>query len=75
MVGTLDGQVLILDPTSGQVERRLDVGHPVRSQPVVDGGWIYVGTEDGHLVGIDTGDRKLDGWRMWGGDAARTASR
>lgn len=73
-VGTLAGEVLQLDPTSGAVQRRFAVGHPVRSQPVVEGGWLYVGTDDGHLVGIDTGDAALTGWPQWGADAARTGA-
>jgi outer membrane protein assembly factor BamB len=44
----------------------------VRAQPVVHDGWIYVGTEDGRLVAIDTRDKKLTGWSMWGGNAQRS---
>jgi outer membrane protein assembly factor BamB len=44
----------------------------VRSQPVVEDGWVYVGTSDGKLVAIDTGDKSLTGWPMWGRDAARS---
>jgi outer membrane protein assembly factor BamB len=74
VIGTLEGTVLIMDPKSGEVQRKLAIGHPVRSQPVVEDGWVYVGTEDGWLVGLDTGDRTMDGWAMWGGDAARTGA-
>jgi outer membrane protein assembly factor BamB len=72
VIATLQGKVLELDPTSGKVQATFDVGGPVRAQPVVADGWIYLGTEDGRLVAIDTGDRTLGGWPMWGGDAART---
>lgn len=74
VVGTLAGHVRVLDPASGQVLKTYEIGHPIRSQPVVDGGWIYVGTEDGRLIGVDTGDRTLTGWTMWGGNPARTAT-
>ena len=72
IIATHAGEVLEVEPTSGKVLRRHAVGHPVRSQPVIDAGWIYVGTDDGYLVGIDTGDPTLTGWAQWGGDAART---
>ena len=72
VLATLHGKVLELDPTSGKVQATFDVGGTIRAQPVVDHGWIYVGTEDGRLVAIDTGDRGLTGWPMWGGNAART---
>jgi outer membrane protein assembly factor BamB len=75
LVATLDGHVLRLDPDTGKVRQRYDVGAPVRSQPVAVDGWIYVGTEDGKLVAIDTGDRSLTGWTMWGADAARSGMR
>ena len=71
-VATLAGEVLQMSPETGAIERRYPVGAPVRSQPVIDGGWIYVGTEDGRLVAIDTKDAALTGWPMWGGNAART---
>ncbi|MBK9032167.1 MAG: PQQ-binding-like beta-propeller repeat protein [Myxococcales bacterium] len=72
LVATLKGEVLELEPGSGKVARKHAVGAPVRSQPVAVDGWIYVGTEDGRLVAIDTKDRSLTGWPMWGGNAART---
>ena len=72
LIATLKGEVLELVPASGKVARRHAVGAPVRSQPVAVDGWIYVGTEDGRLVAIDTKDASLTGWPMWGGNAART---
>jgi outer membrane protein assembly factor BamB len=74
VVGTLEGEVLVLDRDKGTVLRRIAIGAPIRSQVVVQDGWVYAGTEDGRLVGVDTGDPTLTGWAMWGGDAARTAS-
>lgn len=72
LLGTLDGRVVRLDPAKGKPTAEYKVGSPVRSQPVVDGGWIYVGTEDGKLVAIDTKDPSVHGWPTWGGNAQRT---
>ncbi len=72
IVATLAGDVLDLDPATGATRATYHAGGAVRSQPVVVDGWIYVGTDDGRLVAIDTGDRELTGWPMWGGNAART---
>ena len=69
---TVAGEVVALDPQTGKVQRTFPVGGQVRSQPAVEDGWIYVGTEDGRLVAINTGDKKLTGWPMWGGNAARS---
>ncbi len=74
VVATLRGQVLELDPQTGKTQATFEVGSAVRSQPVVQGGWIYVGTDDGRLVAINTGDATLTGWPMWGGNAARTGA-
>ncbi|MFC1609397.1 PQQ-binding-like beta-propeller repeat protein [Myxococcota bacterium] len=65
-VGTLSGEVLQLAAKSGKVIKRHQVGRAVRSQPVLHDGWLYVGTDDGRLVAIDTGDRSLTGWAQWG---------
>ena len=35
-------------------------------------GKIYVGTQDGKVVCIDTGDKKYTGWPCWGANAAHT---
>ena len=72
LVGTLAGEVLEMSPSSGKVTGRYKVGRPIRSQPVVSGGWIYIGTADGRLVAINSGKKKLTGWTMWGGNARRT---
>jgi outer membrane protein assembly factor BamB len=74
-VATLRGAILQIDPKTGNIVKSYRVGHPVRSQPVIHNGWIYVGTENGRLVAIDTQDRRLTGWTQWGGDAARSGVR
>ena len=35
-------------------------------------GYIYVGTQDGQLVAINTKKIQLTGWPMWGRDAGHT---
>ena len=72
LLATLDGKVLRLDQKSGKQVASYAVAAPVRSQPVVADGWIYVGTEDGKLVAIDTKDKSITGWPTWGGNAQRT---
>jgi outer membrane protein assembly factor BamB len=72
LFATLQGTVVQLDPASGKRKAEFKVGAPVRSQPVVDGGWIYVGTADGKLVAIDTKDKTITGWPTWGGNAQRS---
>ena len=72
LFATLVGDVIRLDPRDGKVQATYKTGARVRSQPVVADGWIYIGTEDGRLIAVNTGDTGLTGWPMWGGNAART---
>lgn len=72
---TLEGEVLQVEPQSGKIEKRYKIGAPLRSQPIIVDGRIYVGTQTGKLVAIDTGDKALTGWSMWGGDAAHSGAR
>jgi outer membrane protein assembly factor BamB len=69
-LATLKGEVLQIDPSTGKLRKSYPVGSPVRFQPVIEGGRIYVGTQDGRVACIETGDAKLTGWSMWGGNAA-----
>ncbi len=45
---------------------------PCRFQAAVEGGRIYVGTQDGKLICIDTGETTLTGWSCWGGNPQHT---
>ena len=69
---TLEGEVLQVDPTKGSVTKTYKVGAPIRSQATIDKGRIYVGTQDGRLVCIDTGDARFTGWYTWGANMAHT---
>ncbi len=72
VLGTVSGELLIVDPDRGEVDRRMTVGSPVRTQPAVHEGWVYVGTTNGQLVAVNTGNQRLTGWTTWAGNAART---
>jgi outer membrane protein assembly factor BamB len=73
-VTTLKGEVLQMDPETGKVVKTYSVGAPVRFQPAIVNGKIYVGTQDGKLVCIDTGDKTFTGWPCWGGNPAHTGT-
>ena len=62
-----------MEPEKGKVQATWKVGAPIRSQPAIEGGRIYVGTQDGKVVCIDTGDARLTGWSTWGANAASSA--
>jgi outer membrane protein assembly factor BamB len=69
---TLEGEVLQVDPDKGGLTKAYKVGAPIRSQAAIDNGRIYVGTQDGRLVCIDTGDARFTGWYTWGANMAHT---
>ncbi|MDP6557978.1 MAG: PQQ-binding-like beta-propeller repeat protein [Pirellulaceae bacterium] len=68
-VATVNGDVLQMKPQSGEIAASFQVDAPVRFPPVVHEGRIYVSTQDGQVVCIDTANTSLTGWSMWGGDA------
>lgn len=72
ILATLGGKVLILDPKQGETTKTLDVGTPLRFQPIVMHGRIYLGTLDGRLICLNTNDATLTGWSMIGGDAGHS---
>lgn len=68
-LSTASGDVVCMNAQGG-VLWSVNVGEPIIFQPTVMKGRVYVGTSGGHLIAIDTGDPKDDGWPMWGGSAA-----
>jgi outer membrane protein assembly factor BamB len=71
IVTTLAGDVLRLG-ADGKLVKKWETKSPSRFQPTVEGGRIYVGTQDGKLICIDSGDKALTGWSCWGGNPAHT---
>ena len=72
IIATLAGEVILLDAQTGAEVQRYAVSEPVRYQPIVMGGRIYVTTTYGKLICIETGDPSLTGWSTWGADAAHS---
>lgn len=70
VVATEQGLVHLFSPTDGALVNKYDAGNPIFSQPVIEDGVIYTGTKTGKMNAIKTGDKTLDGWAMWGGNAA-----
>jgi outer membrane protein assembly factor BamB len=68
--GSIEGTIHCLLEATGEELWSVPVGEPVIFQPAVAGGRVYVGTDSGSLIGLDTGDPNDDGWLMWGADAA-----
>ena len=66
-VGTRSGEVIALSEKTGDVIWRVKIGEPVVFQPAVVGGRVYVSTAAGTIFCLNTGDRRDDGWLMWGG--------
>jgi Ca-activated chloride channel family protein len=73
IVATYEGEILTFNE-KGELMKKYEIKNPVRYQPVVDNGWIYVTTANGRLYAINTGNPAITGWQMWGANAARTNS-
>lgn len=67
--GTVDGHLYSADIDTGLTLWAYDLGQPIRFQPIVAQGWVYVATAAGDLIGLELGDPAFDGWHMWGGNA------
>ncbi len=66
-LAAVTGEIIVLDKNRGAIRDTIEVGSPMRFQPALAKGRIYVGTTDGKLICLELGDRKADGWTMWGG--------
>jgi len=70
----LDGAVFTLDAETGATKHAMKLNKSFVFQPAVMNGKIYLSTQDGWLITIDTGDKALDGWSMWGGGPAHNGN-
>jgi Ca-activated chloride channel family protein len=66
-LATATGKVVVLDRKKGRTKDTIEIGSPMRFQPALARGRLFVGTTDGVLVSIDLADAGADGWTMWGG--------
>ncbi|MCS7166886.1 MAG: PQQ-binding-like beta-propeller repeat protein [Gemmatales bacterium] len=73
VVAKVNGEILLLEPGSGEVRNKYDVGAPIAFPPAVDRGRIFAVTATGKLVCIKTGQAELTGWPCWGGHAHRNS--
>ncbi|HEY9788384.1 MAG TPA: PQQ-binding-like beta-propeller repeat protein, partial [Candidatus Obscuribacterales bacterium] len=63
------GHLVALDQKTGELSFSYATGSPVVMQPSLAGGNVYVGTSDGMLICLKTGNPDADGWTAWGGNA------
>ncbi|MEL6674664.1 MAG: PQQ-binding-like beta-propeller repeat protein [Bacteroidota bacterium] len=75
LIATLAGDVLLFHAKNGKRLAQYKVGEPIRYQPVVESGNIYLTTMSGKMHCIATGDSQLTGWPVWGANAAPSNQR
>jgi outer membrane protein assembly factor BamB len=68
--GSVNGDIHCLSAPSGEELWKVSVGEPIVFQPAVARGRVYLGTDSGSLICLETGEPNDDGWLMWGADAA-----
>lgn len=73
-MGSLEGDIVCIRVNDGKKLWSVNIGETIRFQPIVAKGKVYVGTDLGNIYCLDTGDKKADGWYMWGGNASHNGS-
>jgi outer membrane protein assembly factor BamB len=69
------GHLLSVRQDDGQVGFVYHLRQPMAFQPALAGGAMYVGTNNGLLVCLQTGDKDADGGSAWGGNAQHNKKR
>lgn len=72
---SVGGHVISVRQKDGQIGFMYRLGYPVVFQPALANGNIYVGTANGYLVCLKTGQKDADGWYAWGGNAQHNKTR
>lgn len=68
-LATTQGHLLSVQETTGTVDFLYKTDHSMAFQPSLANGCMYVGTADGLLICLKTGDTDASDWHMWGGNA------
>lgn len=69
LVTSRDGHLVALDAKTGAKRFGYDFDATITAQPIVAEGWMYVATARGQVFAFDLGNKQIDGWHMWGGNA------
>ena len=68
-LGSALGHLISINQQSGDLNFLYWMKQPITFQPMLADGNIYVGTVNGLLICLKTGDKDADGWYAWGGNA------
>ncbi len=68
-LGSGNGEVFCISEKDGKLLWQEKIDGSVSFQPAVAEGMVFVSCDNGLLYGINTGDKKDDGWYMWGGNS------
>lgn len=63
------GHLISLGQEDGKVNFMYDTKNSITFQPALANGKMYVGTNNGLLMCLETGDPDADGWTAWGGNS------
>jgi eukaryotic-like serine/threonine-protein kinase len=63
------GHLVCLDQKSGGVKFMYALSKPLAFQPALAEGAVFIGTADGHVLCVQTGDKDASDWHAWGGNA------
>ena len=68
-LGSGMGYVVAVRQSDGAQKFLYNFKEPIVFQPSLANGNVYMGTANGLLICLKTGDKDADGWTMWGGNA------
>ncbi|MBA2538262.1 MAG: PQQ-binding-like beta-propeller repeat protein [Deltaproteobacteria bacterium] len=74
VVSSRDGKVFGLDVDTGFTLWSYDIGRKIVAEPIIARGWLYSTTTDGFVIALNVADKSLDGWHMFGGNAAKNGA-
>jgi outer membrane protein assembly factor BamB len=69
IITTQGGNIQLFDPSTGKILKEYQSFASTDTSPLVNDGWIYCSSSKGKFISIDTKDKTITGWSMWGGNA------
>ncbi len=69
LLANTSSKLLLINSANGNVNMTIPITGQLTSEPAINKGWVYYGTQNGKFIALNTKNKLLDGWPQFGMNA------